>query len=72
MISHYPILAKAHLNTVTSVFHLRKVKIFNSEDAPNTSNKKWAKENIFSFIHSRSIYLVLGCTAAHTHLKERQ
>lgn len=46
VILHYPILAKAHLNIVTSVFHLRKDKIFNSEATQNTSSEKWAKEDI--------------------------
>ena len=58
-------------NSIDSIVH-GVAMIFNSEDPQNTSTEKWAKESIFSFIHQRTIYLVLSCMAIHTHLKERQ
>ena len=48
LISPYPIPAKAQLNTVISVFRLRKEEIFNSEATQNLSKEKWAKEDIWN------------------------
>ena len=67
----YPLQYSGLENSINSIAY-RVTKIFNSKDPQNTSTEEQAKENIFSFIHSRTIDLVLSCMAIHTHLKERQ